>query len=284
MLHVEMCFQEMFGKLVGGSGWETLFHDAKIYESGVCTSLLGGKFIKRTRYAYELTLVWLDLMGKRAYKHYLEQSGPHEPFQVWEDRLAATCPTIKFWVLVRDYLLVYMVFIRGQRSGNWNDTLIALKYMCPWFFVFGHINYGRWVPVSLRDMCLLPDTHPEIHDAFVKGLFVVQRSNSKFSTMALDQSQEHSIRYLKEYGGSLGLYNDKKEKEVSEISRPELLRVIEEFESHLSGLTGNTCEHKDVSQAAQTRLKRDVEALTILCRERSDYQSLPRTKFRFNNS
>ena len=113
-------------------------------------------------------------------------------------------------------------------------------------------------------MCLLPDTHPEIHDAFIKGLFVVQRSNSKFSTMALDQSQEHSIRYLKEYGGSLGLYNDKKEKEVSEISRPELLRVIEEFESHLSGLTGNASEHKDVSQAAQAKLKRDVEALTIL--------------------
>ena len=150
-----------FGKLVGGSGWETLFHDAKIYESGICASLLGGKFIKRTIYAYELTLVWLDLMGKRAFKHYnyLQQSGPHDPFQVWED-IAATCPTIKFWVLVRDYLLAYMVFIRGQRSANWNDTLIALKHMYPWVFCFwahqlrkvgtslpaGHVSPPRYAP------------------------------------------------------------------------------------------------------------------------------------------
>ena len=61
-------------------------------------------------------------------------------------------------------------------------------------------------------MSLLPDTHPDVHDRFVSGYFGVQRSNATFSRMALDQSQEHSIKFLKGNGGSLGLYNDFDEK------------------------------------------------------------------------
>jgi len=43
----------------------------------------------------------------------------------------------------------------------------------------------------------LPDTHPAVHEAFMAGKIVVQHGDKKFSLMALDQSQEHSIKFLK---------------------------------------------------------------------------------------
>ena len=83
----------------------------------------------------------------------------------------------------------------------------------------------------LKDMASLPESHPNVHGAFVQGKFVVQHSEKKFSLMALDQSQEHSIKFLKEDSGTKGLYGQQEEKEVIELSKPAVLRVIEEFEN-----------------------------------------------------
>ena len=75
-------------------------------------------------------------------------------------------------------------------------------------------------------MCL-PITHPDVHTAFTQGLFVAQRSKKKFAKLALDQSQEHSVKYLKDRDGTKGLQQD--EKEVIEITKPEVLRYLDEF-------------------------------------------------------
>ena len=48
----------------------------------------------------------------------------------------------------------------------------------------------------------LPTLHLDVHDNFMKGHFVVQGCEKKFSLMGLD-----SIRILKEDGGPKGLYN-----------------------------------------------------------------------------
>ncbi|CAL8338996.1 unnamed protein product [Boreogadus saida] len=66
-----------------------------------------------------------------------------------------------------------------------------------------------------EDMANLPDTHPAVHEAFMKGKFAVQRGDKKISLMALDQSQEHSIKFLKEDSGSKGLYAKQEEKEIN---------------------------------------------------------------------
>jgi len=53
LLHMEMTLQECGGKLLAGSGWKRMFSIANIFTPGVATSLLGGKHVKRTRYAYQ---------------------------------------------------------------------------------------------------------------------------------------------------------------------------------------------------------------------------------------
>ncbi len=67
----------------------------------------------------------------------------------------------------------------------------------------------------------------------MEGKFVVQRYDKKFSMMALDQSHEHSIKFLKEDSGAKCLCGQQEEKEVIELSKPEVLRITGEFEGVL---------------------------------------------------
>ena len=175
-----MASQECAGKLLAGSGWDHMFSMANIPTRGVASSLLGGSHIKRTRYAYHLTLSWLHTLKIQAYNDYCKTGfEPHESFDMWG--LAETASTVSYWKTVREYLLINCRFVRGLRSANWLLTLKACEDLCPWFFTFGHTNYARWMPVFLSDMARLQTTHPTIHTAFVEGQCVVQRSNKKFS-------------------------------------------------------------------------------------------------------
>ena len=125
---------------------------------------------------------------------------------MWERRLVERAPTTCYWRTVEDYLLIIRCFVRGQRACDWPLTLNARTDLCPWLFTFRHKNYVRWIPFFLKDMLCLPEIHPSVHEAFVEGKFVVQCSDKKFSLMALDQSQKHSIEFLKKDSGTKGLY------------------------------------------------------------------------------
>ena len=125
-LHVEMTSQECGGKLLDGSGWDRMFTKANVFTTGVAASLLGSKHIKRTWYAYQLTLAWLYELKVQAYEDYCgEGYRPHEPMEIWEKRLICNAPTIAYWTTVRDYLLINCHFVQDQRVGNWPLTLNA---------------------------------------------------------------------------------------------------------------------------------------------------------------
>ena len=102
----------------------------------------------------------------------------------------------------------------------------------------------------------------------MKGHFMVQRSDKKLSLMGLDQSQEHSIRILKEDGGPKGLYNQVEEKMVIELSRAEVLRVVEEFEDGTAHINQETSqEYPESSTSEQQKLLSQVSSLLELVEE-----------------
>ena len=152
---------------------------------------------------------------------------------------------------------------------NWPLTLNACDDLCPWFFAFGHRNYARWMPVFWKDMSCLPETHSSVHKAFMEGKFVVQRSDKKFSLMALDQSQEHSIKFLKDNSEAKGLYGQPEAKEVIALSKPEVLRVIDEFENAVLSASNKevNLEHPESSVAGQNNFLKDLKALLYLVKE-----------------
>ena len=122
------------------------------------------------------------------------------------------------------------------------------------------------MPVFLRDMAQLPTSHSSGHQAFMEGNFVVQRSEKKFSMMALDQSQEHSIKFLKDDGGAKGLYGQQDEEGVIELSKPEVLRLAKEFEStsFFPGKCKQNIEHLDSAAADQKQFLKHLNSLLKL--------------------
>ena len=125
------------------------------------------------------------------------------------------------------------------------------------------------MPVFLEDMACLPETHPSIYNAFMEGKFVVQRGEKKFSLMALDQSQEHSIKFLKDDSGAKGLYGQQEEKEIIELSKPEVLRAIDELENASISPSNKECnlDHPEASPTEQKRFIKDLKALLSLVEE-----------------
>ena len=63
-----------------------------------------------------------------------------------------------------------------------------LRSSVPVYFALDHTNYARWLPVHVKDMVELPDKQTAVYDEFMKGNFVIQRSNKKLSLVAKDQS------------------------------------------------------------------------------------------------
>ena len=81
--------------------------------------------------------------------------------------------------------------------------------------------------------------------------------------MALDQSQEHSIKFLKEDGRAKGLYGQQEEK-VIELSKSEVLMAIDEFERSCFCDTNNKefFEHPKSFAAEQNKFLNDLKALS----------------------
>ena len=91
------------------------------------------------------------------------------------------------------------------------------------------------------------------------GKFGVQRDDKKSSLMALDQSQELCIQFLKEDSGAKGLYGQQESKEVIELFKPEVLRAIDEFEcACFSASTPNeSLEHPTIGKNMLTEFVTD---------------------------
>ena len=100
----------------------------------------------------------------------------------------------------------------------------------------------------------------------MEGHFEVQLSEKKFSLMGLDQSQEHSIRMLKEDSGSKGLYGQTEEKLIIELSKAEVLHTIEEFECASTHVTQtvNTEHPKSSAPEQQTLLEQRNFLLSLV--------------------
>ena len=66
-----------------------------------------------------------------------------------------------------------------------------------------HPTYERILTTHQRDMNTLEELHPGLYVAFKEGHFVGQKSDRRFSKIALDQMNEQLIDVLKN-SGSLG--------------------------------------------------------------------------------
>ena len=101
----------------------------------------------------------------------------------------------------------------------------------PWFFALSHTNYAGWLPVHIRDMILLEESHPAVSAEFMSGNFVVQKTQRNFYSIPIDYAHEQNNKCVKGDGGAIGLTENTSELLQWMVSGPEIARVINEFQA-----------------------------------------------------
>ena len=84
--------------------------------------------------------------------------------------------TGKLWLLFTEMVSIVRMFIRAERTGNWELHVDATKDMLPFFAAAGHNNYAKSCHLYLQDceeMCQCID------GPFKEGLFTIHRSSEK---------------------------------------------------------------------------------------------------------
>lgn len=123
----------------------------------------------------------------------------------WVIEESSKLPIFKYWYSVMCFQVVILQFIKSIRTANFDDYVIALELLMPYFFAFDRIHYARWLSVHYRDMVTLKDRLPSTYDHFKSGGFVVKKTENEFSCIALDQAHEQENAKIKGDGGAIGL-------------------------------------------------------------------------------
>ena len=94
-------------------------------------------------------------------------------FEEWIEIHRKKSPYVKFWYTLEELECLVLMFVRSQRSDNFEMFLEVLDQFLPWMFSFNHTTYTRWFPVYIQTLKKLPDQHPEVYEEFEKGRFTV---------------------------------------------------------------------------------------------------------------
>jgi hypothetical protein len=175
-LHIEMGFLKLIGTWLDGSGWTTALVDANIASSGTAELFIKATSVTRSRRAHQVTASSLYILLKKAYDNYTEEANPDDDdvhsFHDWCTNQATNCPQFYYWYTAFKLQLILLMFIRSIRLGDFSLYRDTLSLMLPWLFALNHTNYARWIPVHLRDMCLLLQISPDVATEFEQGSFM----------------------------------------------------------------------------------------------------------------
>jgi len=111
--------------------------------------------------------------------------------------------TAKLWIQYMYHMETLRMFIRAERTGNWNLHLIAVSRMLNIFAATGHNQYAKCARMYLQMMLELQDTHSWLYEQFMcNGFHTVRRSDRYWSGLWTDLVIEQVLmRSLKSHGG-----------------------------------------------------------------------------------
>ena len=96
--------------------------------------------------------------------------------------------------------------------------------------MLNHTNYACWLPVHIRDIILLEESHPAVFAEFMSGNFIMQKTQCNFSSIPIDHAHEQNNKCVKGDGGAICLTENTSELLQWMVSGPEIARVINEFQ------------------------------------------------------
>ena len=99
------------------------------------------------------------------------------------------------------YIDVIKMFIRAERTGNWDEHLAATAKMLNLYAAKRHFNYAKSTRLYLQTMLRLEYDSPWLHRQFKENGFHCVRRSDKYcaglwADLTIEQTMMHSIKSL----------------------------------------------------------------------------------------
>ena len=147
-----------------------------------------GNKVKRTLYVHQASLASLTSLATEAFNLCNEELN----FEDWKQQLSSKSPTATFWFTLLDLENFLMMYVRSIREGNFKLFISCLREIIRWMFALNHIHYVRWLAVCISELLSLEVENREIFESFVSGHFIISKSRTAFSKIAIDQAHEQN--------------------------------------------------------------------------------------------
>ena len=126
---------------------------------------------------------------KEAYNDYtIKNEKELKPFDDWRADCKRLYAQFKFWSLTLKLELLVFSFVRSIRMGNFRSYKESIKSLLPFFFALDDTKYSRWLSVHLVDTSQLEEINTDIATAFKNGMFVVNETRRKFSSIGINHA------------------------------------------------------------------------------------------------
>ena len=198
--------------------------------------------------------------------------------KVDDQKAALSChPTARLWLQYMDMVALLRQFIKAERTGNWALHLHSLQEMLPYYAAAGHNSYAKSVHIYLQQMLRLQTQHPDVHASFNSGLHVIRRTDRYWAGLSSDLVIEQVLmRSMKSTGGLT------RGRGMGEAQRTRWLLAMPacaDINSAMQELTDTTFitseQHKDASNARQTRDNKDSVTLLGFLQDRNPFSPDP---------
>ena len=100
-----------------------------------------------------------------------------------------------------------------------------------------------------------------------KGKFTVQKTNRKFSKIGLDHNHEQMNSKIKGVGGAIDLTENDQVLRRWLISGPEIVQLVEEFQSVFDSKVVEVAEHHDSFTSTLTHFLKDMKLMLLAVNE-----------------
>ena len=181
--------------------------------------------------------------------------------------------TAKLWLQYQKMVAILRTLIRSVRIGHWTLYLQSLCEMQPYLAAAGHNNYTKSLALFIPKMLELEHTHPEVHAAFMNGLFPVRRSDGVWSGVFTDLFIEQVLMAgIKSTGGlTHGRGFTESTRLLFLLSRPVCAEVSQSI-FEIAGLSVSAGDgHRDLSKSRIRRDMSDIQKLLDVFVERGPF-------------
>jgi hypothetical protein len=185
----------------------------------------------------------------------------YDDIQLVKSSISCESRTSKLWILYSNYIETVRLYIRAERTSDWELHLHATGKMLNLFAATGHIHYAKSCRLYLQTMLELPITHPWLYEQFAtRKLFTVRRSQIYWAGLWTDLTIEQVLmRSIKNRGGMTRGRGMTEQTRILWIYSMHQCASVHEAMATTTGAIHKTSEqHTEIGAARSTRDYNDL--------------------------